>query len=292
MDFDLSARERALRATWPHAQRYTLVDGLAYETHFIERLTPRPGLHALWEGGPDAELAYAGPWLVDWRLAHRNLHNDLLELEPLQPSVCWFFSEHTVAELLPPLRRNLDFQQADGSTTLLRYYDPRVLVSLLRTLSPGQYQAFCGFALEWWVLLDGQRQRLSAAHEPGTEALHHPLTPQQWRALRSDEAQRFVAAACDQLLSLVPSLADTPGRAVLLERLRNAHAVAGQLGIRSTAHVLRWMHLVAQAPALAQDAAVLAWLQRPDQNTGRPVPPEARLDDLLSLLDHRLRGSD
>jgi Domain of unknown function (DUF4123) len=304
VDFDLTTRQQTLCLHWPQAQLYALVDGLAYETHFVERLVARTGVHALWESGPDAALAYAGPWLVDWQVAPQSLRDDLLDLEPRQPALSWFFSEQPAAQLLGPLRRNLTLQRPDGSTALLRYHDPRVLVSLLHTLTPEQYQAFCGFALEWWVWRDGElgpkrdetRQRLAApmlvqSATPGS-GQNQALSQAQWQALRSDEAERFVAAACDQLLSLDLSLASTPGRPGVLERLRSAHAVAGQLGMTSTPHVLRWMHLVAHAPALAQDAAVRAWLQRPDQNTGQPQTPEARLDDLLALIDHQLQGTD
>ena len=65
-----------------------LVDGLLYEGHLVERLEPRPGVHALFEGSADAALAHAGGWLIEPDLAGRLMQRDLFRLEQKAPAVC------------------------------------------------------------------------------------------------------------------------------------------------------------------------------------------------------------
>lgn len=166
---DVIARYLRLREVRPGLQLMVLVDGLPYEEHFIERLAPRPGVHALFQGGPEAPLAYAGGWLIEPFVSGPLMTRDLIGLEPKAPSVCWFLTLHPPAELLPHLRRLLSVTSPDGRDALLRYYDPRVLNSLLRVTrlteppAPAQQPAPLSavhpfvFALEWHLWLDGRR---------------------------------------------------------------------------------------------------------------------------------------
>jgi hypothetical protein len=129
---DVLRRHRILRERWPELRLLALVDGLAYEDHLIERLEPRPGVHALFEGGVDAALAHAGGWLIEPELAGPLMQRDLIRLERKAPAVCWFLTRQKPEALLPQLRELLSLTLPDGREALLRYYDPRVLVSLLR----------------------------------------------------------------------------------------------------------------------------------------------------------------
>jgi hypothetical protein len=158
---DVLRRHQLLRERWPDLRLLALVDGLAYEEHLIERLEPRPGVHALFEGSPDAALAHAGGWLIEPDLAGPLMKRDLFRLEPKAPAVCWFFTRHHLGGLLPHLRQLLSLTLPDGREALLRYYDPRVLVSLLRAVNAEPRSNLnanpFGFALEWHLWLDGKR---------------------------------------------------------------------------------------------------------------------------------------
>ncbi len=110
------------------------------------------------------------------------------------------------------------------------------------------------------------------------------LSPSQWQGLRQDEAQRFVAAVADQLVAGRPELHGQ--RPAMLTQLHAMHHLAAQVGLTSTAQIIRLMHLAADAPDLHKDPALRAWLMRPGQS------PEQRLDDLLTLIDYRLLGPD
>lgn len=109
------------------------------------------------------------------------------------------------------------------------------------------------------------------------------FTVGQWQALREDEAQRFVAAVADQLITGRPGLQEK--RAVVLKRLSAMHRLASEAGLTSSPHIIRLLHLAAGAPGLHQDPDLRAWLSRPGQS------PEQRLDDLLAVVDHHLQGA-
>lgn len=150
-------RKEQLQGRWRDVRLFALVDGLHYEEHLIERLEPRAGVFSLFEGGPEAALAHAGGWLIEPAAAGSLMQRDLLRLEQKAPAVCWFFSRFDVETLLPHLRRMLGLRLPDGREALLRFYDPRVLPSLLRVTHAGPKSNPFSFALEWHVWLDGQR---------------------------------------------------------------------------------------------------------------------------------------
>lgn len=108
------------------------------------------------------------------------------------------------------------------------------------------------------------------------------FSPAQWKALREDEAQRFVAAVADQLIVGRTGLQGQ--RPAVLDRLSAMHGMAAQLGFTSTPHIIRLLHLAADTPGLHQDPALRAWLTRPGQS------PEQRLDELLAVVDRTLQG--
>jgi hypothetical protein len=87
----------------------------------------------------------------------------------------------------------------------------------------------------------------------------------------------------DQLITGRPGLQDE--RSVVLKRLGATHRLAGEVGFTSSPHIIRLLHLAADAPGLHQDPDVRAWLSRLGQS------PEQRLDDLLAVVDHHLQGA-
>jgi hypothetical protein len=84
------------------------------------------------------------------------------------------------------------------------------------------------------------------------------FSPAQWRALREDETQRFVAAVANQL---IVGRAELQGqRPDMLKRLGAMHSLAAQLGFTSTPHIIRLLHLAADTPGMHEDPALRAWL--------------------------------
>jgi Domain of unknown function (DUF4123) len=142
----------ALKAGQPRLLLCALVDGLVFEQMHGRRLESDQGCVALFDGTDDEALAYAGPWLVN--AGHqRDLCDELLVLEATAPLV----------SLLQLLRRKLDVRLPDGSTGLLRFYDPRVLHSLATTLTDQQREEFFGEINEWHFMRNGRVLRIGRA---------------------------------------------------------------------------------------------------------------------------------
>jgi len=111
------------------------------------------------------------------------------------------------------------------------------------------------------------------------------LSEAQLQALQRHDQRHFVRAACEQLLGQRPDLRKEPGQAELLRRMQGAFDYAAAMQFSSAPHVLRLMHLAAQAPGIHDDPAVNSWLHKPGATR------EQRLDDLLALVDHKLKGA-
>lgn len=152
-------RYQALRSARPHLRLFALVDGLEYKRLHGAPLEAGPGLTALFEGTPDAALAPAGPWLADTD-QEQKLSKQLVETETKAPCVSWLLAEMPLHGLAQLLQLKLDVRLPDGSTALLRFYDPRVLESLALTLTPQQREEFFGHILEWHFMCDGKRHRI------------------------------------------------------------------------------------------------------------------------------------
>lgn len=110
------------------------------------------------------------------------------------------------------------------------------------------------------------------------------LTEAQYEALRGRDADQFVRAVCDQYLGERPEIAGSLATSVVYQRMLRAFDFGRRLGLQSTPHMIRLMYLASDAPGFQDDTAVSAHLRR----TG--VSPEQRLDDLLAVMDHKLKG--
>lgn len=155
--FDVAQRLDALRLSAPALRFYALVDGVQYLRHRPQKLPPRFGMCALFDGTPDAVLAHAGPWLVDVEQSEAVMTEDLVDLEHQAPAVSWIISVQDFDGLAQLLRLNLDIELPDGRKALLRFWDPRTLVSLVHIFTPEQREAFFGCFHEWHFLREGQR---------------------------------------------------------------------------------------------------------------------------------------
>ena len=161
---DVKSRWEQLRETMPAMQLYALVDGVQYQTQLCKRLQRGNGLFPLFVGTPDAALAHAGPWLVDVSLVDESLITELATLERDTPSLTWLIAPQDLEGLGQMLQLRLDVCLPDGRTALLRFWDPRVLVKLARTLDGPQREYFFSHIHEWHLLHEGQRVWIGRQH--------------------------------------------------------------------------------------------------------------------------------
>lgn len=161
---DVTQRLSALREKLPALQLYALVDGVQYQTHYDEPLVAASGLIALFAGTPDAALAHAGPWLIAVEQAPDHLTAQLVELEHASPAVTWLIAPQDLTGLAQLLQLKLDIRLPDGRTALLRFWDPRVLASLAKTLDAKQRELFFAHIHEWHLLQEGRRVWIGRHH--------------------------------------------------------------------------------------------------------------------------------
>lgn len=162
--FDVQSRWAQLRDTLPALRLYALVDGVQYQSQLCKRLQPGGGLFALFAGTPDAALAHAGPWLVDAAVTGEAMVDELATLERNAPSLTWLITPQDLEGLGQLLQLRLDVKLPDGRSALLRFWDPRVLAALARTLDGAQREAFFGHIHEWHLLHEGQRVWIGRHH--------------------------------------------------------------------------------------------------------------------------------
>jgi len=157
MAIDVTLRLAELRQNFAGLRLYALVDGVQYQEHRSERLTFQPGFRALFAGTPDEPLAHAGPWLVDTAEVGDEQTDDLAQLEREAPAVTWLIAPQDLEGLAQLLQLRLDTKLPDGRTALLRFWDPRVLVSLAQLLDEAQRGEFFAHIEEWHLLHNGKR---------------------------------------------------------------------------------------------------------------------------------------
>jgi hypothetical protein len=161
---DVQSRWEQRRGTLPALRLYALVDGVQYQTQLCKRFQPGRGLFPLFAGTQDAALAHAGPWLVDAALAGEAMVAELAALEREAPSLIWLIAPQDLEGLGQLLQLRLDVSLPDGRSALLRFWDPRVLVNLARTLDGAQREEFFGHIHEWHLLDAGRRMWIGRQH--------------------------------------------------------------------------------------------------------------------------------
>lgn len=109
------------------------------------------------------------------------------------------------------------------------------------------------------------------------------LNESQWADLTARDTASFVAAVCDQYLSTRHELAVAPGREAIVRQMKLAHDYAIRIGFSATPHIIRWMHLAADAPGIHEDKLVDSYLRKPG------ATPEQRLDDMLAVVINELK---
>jgi len=141
---------------------YALVDGFQYQKHTGSQIGSQPEITcALFAGTKDEPLAHAGPWLIDLARASAPQVATLAGLEAALPSVVWLITGTDIGTLAARLRPKLDARLPDGTRALLRFWDPRVLDSLCRSLARETRREFFGNVQEWDYMVDGKRYHLT-----------------------------------------------------------------------------------------------------------------------------------
>ncbi|PHM44223.1 hypothetical protein Xszus_04051 [Xenorhabdus szentirmaii] len=154
MSATLKEKWEKYRETCPEMKLYALVDGLQYERYFDDALTYFEGANnPLFRQFPDAEIAFAGPWLFDMSQAQA-WEEKFLRLESAAPAVSWLYSTLSLDKLTRHLESHLNIRLKTGKTALLRFYDPRVLHQIPHIFTPEQLTQFTKDIEEWRYQLD------------------------------------------------------------------------------------------------------------------------------------------
>ncbi|UKE72941.1 DUF4123 domain-containing protein [Xanthomonas graminis] len=131
--------------------RYVIVDcavrhDAAKTLRFYAEQLPH---RALFQGQPEAKHAHAGPWLV--QVDHSNaLHGWLNALDgTCAPCVTHLAASDGFEAVFTHLQSLLHMKLSDGSSALLRFYDPRVMGQLQKVLTEEQFCSIIAPFTEW-----------------------------------------------------------------------------------------------------------------------------------------------
>lgn len=139
----------------PSLRWFALADGLAYANAFGHWLTPGPGKFAVFTGTQDEPLAHAGPWLLEMG-AELNPHAERFDALEAFHGVSWIFAPQTIEGLGQLLQLHLDVEGPEGQRAMLRFWDPRVLYTLMSALDVAQKQKFFGLIDQWHFTYMGE----------------------------------------------------------------------------------------------------------------------------------------
>lgn len=98
---------------------------------------------SLFHDQPEAKHADAGPWLVqvDGSTALHGWLNALEGTGHCVPCVSHLTSAHGFETIFSHLQSFLELRLSDGSSALMRYWDPRVFMRLRRVLTQDQFHS-------------------------------------------------------------------------------------------------------------------------------------------------------
>jgi hypothetical protein len=161
---DVVTRFAQLQQRMDALKLYALVDGVQYRAQLGEPFTASEGYRSLFSGTIYEALAHAGPWLIDVKQVDSALVDTLAAMEQTAPAVSWLIAAQTLEGLAQLLQLNLETELPDGRTALLRFWDPRVLVTLAEVLEPTQRGTFFAHIHEWHLLHMGQRMWIGTQH--------------------------------------------------------------------------------------------------------------------------------
>ncbi|KVD15437.1 DUF4123 domain-containing protein [Burkholderia ubonensis] len=136
---------------------YALVDGLLYaNAAAASSLQRSQSVVALFDGTPDASLADAGPWLIDYGRATGSIRQTLSTMARDSTGVSWLISAYPIESLADELRNRLDVRLPDGRTALLRFYDARIMTDMASLMEFTQRMQFFVATFDWLVEVNGK----------------------------------------------------------------------------------------------------------------------------------------
>ncbi|KVZ06444.1 DUF4123 domain-containing protein [Burkholderia ubonensis] len=136
---------------------YALVDGLLYaDAADASSLQRSQSAVALFDGTPDASLADAGPWLIDYERAAAAIRQTLSIMASGSTGVSWLISAYPIESLADELRNRLDVRLPDGRTALLRFYDARIMADMALLMEFTQRMQFFVPTFNWLVEVNGK----------------------------------------------------------------------------------------------------------------------------------------
>ncbi|SDE46933.1 DUF4123 domain-containing protein [Paraburkholderia lycopersici] len=136
---------------------YVLVDGIQFHKHTSTAIQPQAGsVIALFAGTRDERLAPAGPWLIDPAHA-KGIVRIAAEMEPALPGVVWLISALEIEKQAQALRQMIDMRLPNGRELMVRFWDPRALVSLYHSVGREKWRAHFGGVVEWHFIHQGNR---------------------------------------------------------------------------------------------------------------------------------------
>lgn len=149
--------QRQAQASLP-MRLYALVDALLYgRGETVERPAATIGL---FDGTPDASLADAGPWLIDFADASSAVQQSLFTMGAGADGVSWLISAYPFPALAEELAGRLNARMPDGRTALLRFYDARLMNEIARLFSFSQRTEFFVPTFDWLTQINGELVRV------------------------------------------------------------------------------------------------------------------------------------
>ncbi|HHR6129400.1 TPA: DUF4123 domain-containing protein [Providencia alcalifaciens] len=141
---------------YPTAKHYCLICGLQYERYFDKEIQHHYGAASpLFKQSSEAEIAWAGPWLID--VTHRHdLLADLMQLESKSPALSWLVSDLSLNKLASHFSDLLNVSLPDNKTALFRFYDPRVMHNMPQVLTLEQFNEITMPLIAWYYHFEGQ----------------------------------------------------------------------------------------------------------------------------------------
>lgn len=116
------------------------------------------GLHqqhrtrSLFQATPEEGFAHIAPHLIRWDDLYPPEQDEAICLDQNVPVFSWLWvEEKDSAALYRHLKSQLDMRLPDGGLALLRYYDPRVWLKLMKLLNDGQKEHLLGPVRYWSV---------------------------------------------------------------------------------------------------------------------------------------------
>jgi hypothetical protein len=152
--------DRAIFQFGPLARLYALVDGTLARMQGLGYPEPGAGSWGLFSLTADDTLSPAGPWLMD---AAKGVPSNLAIATALAKSpagVSWLISRLDLRALADALTQRLDVRMPDGTVSLLRWYDARLLPGIVGVMTEQQRQMFFAPAHDWLVQINGELTRV------------------------------------------------------------------------------------------------------------------------------------